>query len=115
MNLPFVPIARRDLKFVSGNVVMDITLALGAPYAPSNAPSRGPVACMILDCDDPAFAREICGTDEFEVLQMALLHFEKFIDSLIKSGKGELQNADGTPFVRSGTSMFAHYLDKAAI
>ena len=115
MDLPFVPIARRDLKFVSGDVVMDITLALSAPYRPSKTPSLGPVACMILDCDEPALAREICGKDEFEALQMSLIHFEKFIDSLKKSGKGVLQNIDGTPFAESETTLFAHYLRNAAV
>jgi hypothetical protein len=115
MELPFVPIARRDLKFVSDAIDMDITLALSAPYRPSKTPNLGPVACMILDCDEPALAREICGNDEFEALQMALLHFEKFIDSLNNSGKGILQNLDGTPFTQSAPSLFAHYLSKPAV
>jgi hypothetical protein len=113
MKLPFKAIARRDLKFVSASQSMEITLALGAPYQPSQSPSLGPVACMIIDSDDPAFAREICGQTEFEVLEMALIHFRNYIESLMESGAGELQNADGTPFDLSNASLYAEYLNKS--
>jgi hypothetical protein len=70
---------------------------------------------MVLDCDDPGLAMEICGQDEFEALELALMHLEKFIDSLSKSDAGELQNLDGTPFKPTKASLFAQYVSKASV
>ncbi|MDB5870681.1 MAG: hypothetical protein JWQ07_123 [Ramlibacter sp.] len=115
MELPFEPIARRDLKFVSLNTTLEITLALSAPYRPSASPSLGPVACKVLDSDDPEFVREICGQDEFEVLEMALIHFRNYIRMLIESGAGTLLNKDGTPFVPStNVGIYASFLENSS-
>ena len=114
MDLPFVPIARRDFKVVvSPTQTVDIVLAMSAPYRPSNDPAFGPVACMILDCDDPAFAREICGNDEIEAMEFALIHFDKLIDSFLKDNSVQLLNGDGSPFQPSQTSLYVHYMSKA--
>lgn len=116
MDLSFVPIARRDLKYVSSPTVsLHVILALSAPYRPPKEPGQGAAACMVLDCDDPGLAMEICGEDEFEALQLALMHLEKFIDSLSKSNAGELQNLDGTPFKPTKASLYAHYLSKSTV
>src|SRR6185503_1045835 len=100
MKLSFVPIARRDLKYTSGNVSMDIILAISAPYRPARTPTAsGKVAaCMVQDCDDPTLAFEIGGDDEFEALQMGLIHLEKFLERLNAEKAGTLLNLDGTPF-----------------
>ena len=115
MQLPFEPIARRDLKFVSQSTTLEITLALSAPYRPSASPSLGPVACKVLDSDDPEFVREICGQDEFEVLEMALIHFRNYLKTLTESGAGTLLNADGTPFVlSSNVGLYASFLERSS-
>lgn len=114
MKLPFEPIARRDLKFVSGSKVLEIMLAVSAPYRPSASPSLGPVACKVIDSDDPEVVREICGQDEFEVLEMALIHFRSYIRALLESGAGTLLNEDGTPFVQlPSVSAYASSLERA--
>lgn len=115
MQLPFEPIARRDLKFVSGKNVLKITLALSAPYRPSASPTLGPVACKVMDSDDPEFVREICGQDEFEVLEMALIHFRNYLRTLVESGAGTLLNEDNTPFIlSSNVSLYSSYLEKSS-
>ena len=115
MNLPFESIARRDFKFVSGTNVLEITLALSAPYHSSASPSLGSVACKIIDSDDPEFVREIYGQDEFEVLEMVLIHFRNYIRTLLDSGAGVLLNSDDTPFVPSSNlSLYSSYLDKSS-
>jgi hypothetical protein len=113
MKLPFQPIARRDLKFVSPGHSMDITLALSAPYKKTKPDSLGAFACMIIDSDDPAFAREISGESEFEALEMVLIHFRNYIEILQESGAGELINSDGSPFSSSNVSLYSEYLKKS--
>ena len=116
MDLPFVPIARRDLKLVSSPTAsLNVILAVSAPYRPPKKLGKGAAACMVLDCDDPGLAMEICGEDEFEALELALMHLEKFIESLKNSDAGVLQNPDGTPFVPTKASLYAQYLSKAAV
>lgn len=117
MDLPFVPIARRDLKLVYSAGSIDVVLALSAPYSPAKTPTAlgsGPYACMVLNCDDPSLALEICGEDEFEALEMSLLHLEKFVDKLAAEQKaGKLMNADGTPFTpKKNVGLLAYYLGK---
>lgn len=69
---------------------------------------------MVLDCDDPVLAMEICGEDEFEALEMALIHLEKFLDALSTDKSGQLLNPDGTPYKPTKASLFAHLLGKSA-
>jgi hypothetical protein len=113
MKLSFDPIARRDLKYVSQTHSMDIVLAISAPYSPPRTPSAAgkTAACMIQDCDDPTLALEVGGDDEFEALQMGLIHLEKFIEVLSADQTGTLVNQDGTPFQAKNASLMAYFLD----
>lgn len=115
MKLSFVPIARRDLKFVSQKHSIDIVLAISAPYRPPRTPTaEGKVAaCMIQDSDDPTLALEIGGDDEFEALEMAIIHLETFIQTLTSDVAGKLLNQDGTPFEFKNTSLLTHFLGKS--
>jgi len=115
MDLPFIPIARRDLKFVtSPTFALDVIVALSAPYRPLKTPIAGAnAACMVLTCDDPELAIEISGADEFEALQMALIHLEKFLDTLCADKTGRLLNSDGTTFEAKNVSLFAHLVGKS--
>ena len=112
MKLSFVAIARRDLKYSSPTHSMDVVLAISAPYRPPKTPmAAGKVAaCMIQDCDDPALALEIGGDDEFEALQMGLIHLEKFVEKLSAEKAGKLVNSDGTPFHGKNASLMAYFL-----
>jgi hypothetical protein len=114
MELPFVPIARRDLKFsTSPTVALDVILALSAPYRPAKTPmGSGNAACMVLTCDDPDLAIEVSGNDEFEALEMALIHLEKFLDTLSSDKRGKLLNQDGTPFEPKNVALFTYLLGK---
>jgi hypothetical protein len=118
MELSFIPIARRDLKFVSGNQAMDIVLAISAPYRPPKGPEElrtgaGDAACMIQDCDDPTLALEICAIDEFEALELGMVHLERYIDSLLSDPAGELRYSDGTPVDRSAVSLIGYYVKRS--
>lgn len=119
MELSFIPIARRDLKFVSGNQTMEIVLAISAPYRPPRGPEElrtgtGDAACMIQDCDDPALALEICATDEFEALELGMVHLERYIDSLLSDPAGELLYSDGRIVDRTAMSMIGYYLKRVS-
>ena len=115
MRLTFVPIARRDLKYVSQTRSIDIVLAISAPYRPPQTPTAaGKVAaCMIQDSDDPNLALEIGGQDEFEALEMAIIHLETFIRTLTSDKAGKLLNRDGTPFEAKQTNLVAYFLGKS--
>ena len=115
MRLSFVPIARRDLKYVSETRTIDIVLAISAPYRPPRTPTAaGKVAaCMIQDCDDPGLALEIGGDDEFEALEKAIIHLETFIQTLTSETAGKLLNRDGTPFDVKNMSLLTHFLSKS--
>lgn len=115
MKLSFVPIARRDLKYSSPAHTMNIVLAISAPYSPpkTRMAEGKAAACMIQDCDDPTLALEIGGNDEFEALQMGLIHLEKFIESLSTDQTGTLLNQDGTPFEAKNSGLMAYFLDSS--
>jgi hypothetical protein len=117
MKLSFVPIARRDLKYTSPTHSMDVVLAISAPYRPPSTPmAAGRVAaCMVQDCDDPTLALEVGGDDEFEALQMGLIHLEKFIERLNAEKVGKLVNRDGTPFQAKNSSLMAYFLDSSRV
>ncbi len=117
MELSFIPIARRDLKFVSGNQAMDIVLAISAPYRPHKGPKElrvgtGDAACMIQDCDDPTLALEICANDEFEALELGIVHLETYIDKLLSDSAGELRYSDGTAVNRSAVSFIGYCMNR---
>jgi hypothetical protein len=66
-----------------------------------------------LDCDDPTLALEICATDEFEALELGMVHLERYIDSLLSDPAGELRYSDGTPVDRSAVSLIAYYVKRS--
>lgn len=114
MKLPFTAVARRDLKFAtSKNFARDVVLAISLPYRPPKTDmGLGPVACMVLTCDDPEMTAEVSGKDELEALQKALLHIERFVEALAADKSGKLLNKDGTPFEQKDVTLFAHLLAK---
>lgn len=115
MKLPFTAVARRDLKFVTSKKAFarDVILAISLPYRPPQTDmGLGPVACMVLTCDDPEMTVEVSGKDELEALQKALLHIERFVDVLAADKTGKLVNKDGTPLERQNVTLFAHLLAK---
>ncbi len=115
MKLPFQPIARRDFKFTSEKTTLHITLAVSAPYKLSKPSQFGQYGCLIIDNDDPEFTRELVGDNEFEVLEMALIHFRNYLRTLIESAAGTLLNGDGTPFVLSSTIVqYASHLESSS-
>ena len=115
MKLTFVPIARRDLKCVSPTRSIDIVLAISAPYRPPRTPAAAGAiaACMVQDSNDPNLALEIGGQDEFEALEMAIIHLETFIQRLASNKAGKLLNPDGTPFEAKNMNLVAHFLGKS--
>ena len=68
---------------------------------------------MIQDCDDPALAMEICASDEFEALELAIVHLERYIDSLLSSKAGQLCDMEGRPVEKTTGSLIGYYLKKA--
>lgn len=115
MELTFVPIARRDLRYASSTQSFNIILAISAPYRPPKTPDAADevAACMIQDCDDPKYALEIGGRDELEALQKGLLHLEVFVRKLSAGGPGTLLNADGSAFKLTDMDVLSSYLRRA--
>ena len=95
---------------------MDVVIALSAPYRPPKTPmGAGKVAaCMVQNCDDPTLALEIGGDDEFEALELALIHLEKFLQALGTNETGKLLNRDGTPFEAKDASLLAYLLGRSS-
>jgi hypothetical protein len=68
---------------------------------------------MIQDSDDPNAALEIGGRDEFEALEMAVIHLESFIRRLASNKAGKLVNQDGTPFDVKNANVMAYYVGRS--
>jgi hypothetical protein len=56
---------------------------------------------------------EIGGDDEFEALELAIIHLETFVQTLTSETAGKLLNRDGTPFEAKKTSLLAYFLGKS--
>jgi hypothetical protein len=100
---------------VSGSRTINIVLAISAPYRPPRTPAAsGKVAaCMIQDSDEASLALEIGGDDEFEALQMAIVHLETFVQTLNEDAAGKLLNQDGTPFEARNAFLLSHFLARS--
>jgi hypothetical protein len=114
VELSFVPIVRRDLKYVSPTKSFDLVLAMSAPYRPPKTPfAEGKAAaCMVQTYADPGLAIEIGGDDELEALEMGLMCLEKFIQALSADDTSKLLNQDGTEFVANNVSLMAYFQER---
>jgi hypothetical protein len=85
---------------------MPIHVAIGAPYRPATMPGlQDQAGCLVLTCDDPDLATEICGFDELEALAAALSFLQLYLIKITEETSGKLTMMDGSPVDPSG-SMF---------
>jgi hypothetical protein len=68
---------------------------------------------MVQETDDPNLALEVGGKDEFEALQMAIIHLETFVRRLTSDDAGKLFNQDGTPFEMKDMNLLSYFLAKS--
>jgi hypothetical protein len=101
----FNAIASRDFVIVKPDgSKIPVHVAIGAPYRPAkHARAGNKVGCLVLTCDDPDLATEIWGSDEMDVVAIALALIDIHLIQMIKETGGELQNLAGAPVDPSGS------------
>jgi hypothetical protein len=82
----FNAIASRDFVIVKPDgSKIPVHVAIGAPYRPAkHARAGNKVGCLVLTCDDPDLATEIWGSDEMDVVAIALALIDIHLIQMIK-------------------------------